>query len=636
MIKKIEIKNFKGIGDPGIEIELKPMTLLFGPNSAGKSTIFQTLIYAREVFLNNNLDAIHTELGGSALDLGGFKNLVHNQNIKNVIEIKLHFNIDYEDLNDCEEIDNDDYLYKLFSGLESLESAWIKFLVGWDPNTEKAFIAFYEIGLNQFFVVKIGFDPHPTTKSFYYEDINYSHPFISEIEEFIAEPTTFDESQNKPYLSPGFNPFKKNRYINHFVPGIIKADVFQEKKDISNHNNIYVFLSRLIPNINEFVLETLNDFLYIGPLREVPQRNFIPENNTNLARWFNGLAAYDSVYNQPEIVPDINFWLNKLKIDYKINLQEYIELPVQSDIKSTFEAGIFESFTNYVNLLQQLKDSVQSWSNDYKLKLYKLILEFERMLSEQFNESTLGKFYSILTTIKEELNEDYINQIDNIKLNINFFNDDIKVFNDHFQNFNFLSEISNESSKYKRYKKLYFLDKVKDTTLSLNDLGVGISQVFPIVVANLAKGSHLYAFEQPELHVHPAVQVELADLFIRKIHGKGDGLLNISLPINPILLIETHSEHIILRLLRRIEETNKKKIDDLNLGSRREAIMNRETTNKKDNYYLSPEEINVYWCESTPEGLKVDLLPIDETGEFTRQWPRGFFEERAEELFPDD
>ena len=52
------------------------------------------------------------------------------------------------------------------------------------------------------------------------------------------------------------------------------------------------------------------------------------------------------------------------------------------------------------------------------------------------------------------------------------------------------------------------------------------------------------AIEQAELHVHPRMQVELGDLFA---HGVGQG---------GIFLIETHSEHLILRLLRRIEETH--------------------------------------------------------------------------------
>ena len=47
-IKAITIENFKSIGEP-VRVEFKPLTLLFGPNSAGKSTIIQALHYIREV-----------------------------------------------------------------------------------------------------------------------------------------------------------------------------------------------------------------------------------------------------------------------------------------------------------------------------------------------------------------------------------------------------------------------------------------------------------------------------------------------------------------------------------------------------------------------------------------------------------
>ena len=53
MIKKIHITNFKGIKDT-VTVELKPITLLFGPNSAGKSTIVQALHYAKEIFERKN------------------------------------------------------------------------------------------------------------------------------------------------------------------------------------------------------------------------------------------------------------------------------------------------------------------------------------------------------------------------------------------------------------------------------------------------------------------------------------------------------------------------------------------------------------------------------------------------------
>jgi AAA15 family ATPase/GTPase len=54
-LARIEIENFKGIGSPQA-IDLRPITLLFGPNSAGKSTILQALHYLREILERGNVD----------------------------------------------------------------------------------------------------------------------------------------------------------------------------------------------------------------------------------------------------------------------------------------------------------------------------------------------------------------------------------------------------------------------------------------------------------------------------------------------------------------------------------------------------------------------------------------------------
>ena len=78
MIKSISIKNFKGIGDE-VSIDLKPITLLFGANSAGKSTIVHALHYAREIFERRNYNPDMTATGGKYIDLGGFEQLVHGK-----------------------------------------------------------------------------------------------------------------------------------------------------------------------------------------------------------------------------------------------------------------------------------------------------------------------------------------------------------------------------------------------------------------------------------------------------------------------------------------------------------------------------------------------------------------------------
>ena len=78
LIRSISLRNFKGFSDE-VRIDLRPITLLFGANSAGKSSVLQALQYVNEVLIGGNLDADSTRHGGQVLGLGGFHNLVHGR-----------------------------------------------------------------------------------------------------------------------------------------------------------------------------------------------------------------------------------------------------------------------------------------------------------------------------------------------------------------------------------------------------------------------------------------------------------------------------------------------------------------------------------------------------------------------------
>jgi predicted ATPase len=101
----------------------------------------------------------------------------------------------------------------------------------------------------------------------------------------------------------------------------------------------------------------------------------------------------------------------------------------------------------------------------------------------------------------------------------------------------------------------------------------------------------------------------MGDLFIKAIKGDGFGFGS-----GKSLLIETHSEHIMLRLLRRIRETDE---NELPPGFNS----------------LKPNDLAVIYVEGSNKGVRFRSLRVDEEGEFIDRWPRGFFEERAEELF---
>jgi predicted ATPase len=109
------------------------------------------------------------------------------------------------------------------------------------------------------------------------------------------------------------------------------------------------------------------------------------------------------------------------------------------------------------------------------------------------------------------------------------------------------------------------------------------------------------AVEQPELHIHPRAQVAVGDL-----------LTQIDSSAN--FLIETHSEHLILRLLKRIRQTS-----DNELPEGYKAV--------------APEDVSIVYLEPSAEGVRARKIEIDEDGEFIGRWPNGFFKERGEELF---
>ena len=101
-----------------------------------------------------------------------------------------------------------------------------------------------------------------------------------------------------------------------------------------------------------------------------------------------------------------------------------------------------------------------------------------------------------------------------------------------------------EASDADRLRELALIDQRTNTVVTHRDVGIGISQVLPVLV--MAYGSHgkLLAMEQPEIHLHPALQAELGDVFIEAALGERDNTF----------ILETHSEHLILRLMRRIRE----------------------------------------------------------------------------------
>ena len=132
-LTSITIENFKGIGD-AVTIPIRPITLLFGKNSSGKSTVLQALQYMVEVYQSSaGVDPDRTKIGYT--DLGGFRSLVHRHDEKRKIRIRLDFGLNIEESESLK-----DHLKDYLKHKEvEVKSVSIEVVTGWEQNKEKAY-----------------------------------------------------------------------------------------------------------------------------------------------------------------------------------------------------------------------------------------------------------------------------------------------------------------------------------------------------------------------------------------------------------------------------------------------------------------------------------------------------------------
>lgn len=153
-------------------------------------------------------------------------------------------------------------------------------------------------------------------------------------------------------------------------------------------------------------------------------------------------------------------------------------------------------------------------------------------------------------------------------------------------------------------KQLAFKDMQNGTLVYPQDMGLGISQILPIILASKIHREHKIYIEQPELHLHPAMQCEIADDFIQSVNERDNEFI-----------IESHSEHMLLRIMRRMRETaNGDLAPDSPLA-------------------LTPSDVCLLYVDNNGEHTYVNELELDEDGTLLDPWPNGFFEEGYKERF---
>ena len=541
-ITAITIENFKAIKEP-VRIELQPITLLFGPNSAGKSTIVQALHYAREIFERQNLNPDRTLLGGETIDLGGFESLVYGHNLNLPIRFKFELDLSHEDLphyiEGYEDLGLIDWQQSdLWDIPTRAQSAWVQIEVRWNALLGRPLLTSYQVGINEFDLAKI--TATDDGKQIALQDINPFNPV------FLNQASPKEASENAIKLIKGeisddtdmgciLMPLLHLFNISEGVVGITKGmmlkgqesplpncgvtlkfsdNLWSEESGFEDQGSIVQLFSSLITGPGELIRDGLRKLCYVGPLREVPKRNHKPSTSPDESRWSNGLAAYDTLFfAEDAFIAEVNEWMTqeeRLATGYSVKVKKYRELETDSPLS--------------------------------------LAIMNDRLLDEDID------FKGALLTLTEK-------------------------------------------------RRLLIRDEARNIELAPQDIGVGISQVLPVVVAALHRKIGFVMIEQPELHIHPAIQVALGDLFIEQVRKASD----------LTFILKTHSEHLMLRLLRRIRETGEKTVPE--------------------DKSLKPEELSIYFIEQGNEGISCHSIRVDQEGDFIDRWPKGFFTERAEELF---
>jgi predicted ATPase len=147
------------------------------------------------------------------------------------------------------------------------------------------------------------------------------------------------------------------------------------------------------------------------------------------------------------------------------------------------------------------------------------------------------------------------------------------------------------------YRALVKRDAYSPET-SIPDVGFGVSQILPVLALlyYVEEGSTVI-LEQPEIHLHPSVQSALADLIITAVKGR-----------NIQVVLESHSEHLLQRLLRRVAEGGKSPYPS-----------------------IEPDDMKLFFCQTVHGTSRIEELKVNLFGSI-ENWPEDFFGDQFGEI----
>jgi hypothetical protein len=545
-LTSISIRNFKAY--KGLqEIPLKPLTLIFGPNSSGKSSIIHALAFLKHVSLQNgDCSPDEVDLIWDKVTLGGWQNLLHGHDLSHSLSLGL--------------------------GLGGTKVQWSFSIVKSTPSVMDCVV-------------------EENGKSVLTATINEPGKLVWKVTLGNQHPVMLD--LHHPADEPGsgikrYRPVPDEEALPLGLRGnawLFLTDSFSKKQTLQNGESVFGWEQFNAAFIEYLQIPQSNDATGVFPsmISEQAHKNKNdPEYHGYDLMWFGGDVLKKKL-------------LNALKedLDYHPILIEFFEHCVStatsfgefpdSDGVRAF-ADLFQSHVHIGPSREAPPRDIdrQSLANNAQYGPWLELLD-KKALREQVNQALgrLGLNYELVTRWK----------------------DAITYYPDSCESPPKYDPTNVEFSDPKR--QLAFQIKGSRITLSHRDLGYGVSMVLPILVALNSSEFDLITMEQPELHIHPRQQADL-----------GDELITAALGTNKPkqLIIETHSENLILRILKRIRQTT--------MGQLPEGVA-----------AITKNDVAVLFVNPSSNGARVIELKMSDMGKFLDSWPGGFFEESFDEMF---
>jgi len=533
MITSFEIENFKAFKNRQ-RIPLKPITLIYGPNSAGKSSVIQALLYFQNLAETKEADIDTITIGDSNLNIRGFSNLINSQDINKEMSFKTSF------------ISNKKNNIELEFSLKK-------------SDTEVIFTSIY---------ISIDGENLISSKERVI-DINFNNIYITKICQNKLLENLYPPY--KSYIENNFN-IKLNEWLNRF-------NTYDFTK-----NRIYLNSDKLVIKFSDEKYIHDNNIIH-GSLRgEANLRN----GYNKVFGSYSNFSRFLGINNQ--IPDDVAAEMIKHHKDYEVpKLNQEIEIFKNKTNEEKDKIVLNYLFGKSLNIISDITNEVISTIKD---KLHDVIHvpNFRKISQREDHSFKKYHYYDLLNSNKHR---NFINSVIARK----------KLFTNRYS-FEVKNWIVEDYGLNK--SEIFIKDNVSNLLLNFEDLGTGVSQILPILMYVYGVNYHRICIEQPELHLHPKLQSEISDFLIESALDRKFGNQ---------FLIETHSEHLLLRIMKRIRQTTHGGLPD-------------------DIPPITPDDVAVLYVNPTEyEGSEILELRLDEDGEFIDPWPDGFFEEGYNDLF---